>query len=92
MKKKTPINMTNHTYWNLSGEFRVKNIRTHRLKLECDKYLPQDRDQIPTGELKEVTDTAFDFRTGGDKAPLLLTAMNRLDGAIEHGGENGIDD
>ena len=84
--------MTNHTYWNLSGEFRIKNIRTHRLKLECDKYLPQDRDQIPTGELKEVTDTPFDFRAGGDKAPWLITALDRLDGGVEHGGENGLDD
>lgn len=89
---KTPINMTNHTYWNLSGDFRIKNIRTHRLKLECDKYLVQNSDQIPTGEIKSVDDTVYDFRTGGEKAPLLITANDRLDGAIEHAGENGIDD
>ena len=83
--------MTNHTYWNLSGDFKIKNVRTHRLKLECDKYLEQDRDQIPTGELKDVKDTPFDFR-GGENAPLLITSLERLDGGIVHAGENGIDD
>lgn len=90
--KKTPINMTNHTYWNLSGDFKIKNIRTHRLKLECDKYLVQNEHQIPTGEIKSVEDSVYDFRSGGEKAPLLITANDRLDGAVKHAGENGIDD
>ena len=58
--------MTNHTYWNLSGDFRIPNIRTHRLKLWADKYVDVDELHIvPTGELKSVDDTPFDFRTGG---------------------------
>ena len=39
---RTPIAMTNHTYWNLSGNYRIPNIRTHRLKLYCDKVVDVD--------------------------------------------------
>lgn len=46
----TPINLTNHTYWNLSGGCS-KNILDHRLLLSCQRYLPVTETQIPTGEL-----------------------------------------
>ena len=88
---KTPIVMCNHAYWNISGDFEVNTIRTHRLRLNCDSYLPMDDYQIPTGEIKHVVNTPFDFTTGGEKSPYLITSLNRLDGAIDGGGENGID-
>ena len=56
----TPINLTNHAYWNLESG---GSITDHRLELLCDAYLPVDDTQIPTGEIREVAATPFDFRT-----------------------------
>ena len=58
--KATPVNLTNHSYWNLTGD--VKNtILNHSLKIDADKYTPVDTTLIPTGELKPVKGTPFDF-------------------------------
>lgn len=60
--KATPINLTNHSYWNLTGD--VKNtILNHTLMIDADKYTPVDTTLIPTGELKAVKGTPFDFTT-----------------------------
>ncbi|CAM9407388.1 unnamed protein product [Ascophyllum nodosum] len=56
----TPINLTNHAYWNLSGGGK-RLVRGHDLFLRCDRYLPLDDQQIPTGELAPVPGTFFDF-------------------------------
>ena len=55
----TPLNMVHHSYWNLDGE---GTILAHQLLLEADRYLPIDREQIPTGEIAPVAGTPFDFR------------------------------
>jgi len=60
--KKTVINLTNHSYFNLSGNTR-RNILDHTLSLAASKFLPVDKGLIPTGELKEVKGTPFDFTT-----------------------------
>jgi aldose 1-epimerase len=57
--KTTPVNLTNHSYWNLSG---AGTIRDHRLALYADYYLPVDDTAIPTGERRAVDGTPFDFR------------------------------
>jgi aldose 1-epimerase len=59
--KPTPINMTNHTYWNLTGAGSGP-ILDHMLMLDADHYLPTDDDRIPTGEIKPVNDDPMDFR------------------------------
>ena len=58
--KTTPINLTNHTYWNLKG---VGNgdVLEHLLTLHAESYLPTDEDRIPTGELRAVQGTPMDF-------------------------------
>lgn len=60
--KATVLNLTNHCYWNLSGDPTSK-ILDHELTLTCDKYLPVDEAGIPTGELAAVAGTPMDFLT-----------------------------
>lgn len=59
----TIINLTQHSYFNLSGDF-TKNIENHELTIFADTFLPVDETLIPTGELKSVLETPFDFRKG----------------------------
>lgn len=83
--KATPINLTNHSYFNLSGDFKHKIIR-HSLQLQCHSYTPvSSSDQIPSGEICDVMGSAFDFTAEGgvvigERIPL-----------IWGGGKHGID-
>ncbi|XP_055914278.1 galactose mutarotase [Eupeodes corollae] len=61
--KSTPVNMTNHSYFNLAGHGAGKGaILEHRIHIKADKITATDDDAIPTGELQDVQGTAFDFR------------------------------
>jgi len=59
--KKTILNLTNHTYFNLGGMKR--DAQDHEFQFWADAYTPVDDELIPTGEVKDVTGTPFDFRT-----------------------------
>ncbi|MCA1055257.1 galactose mutarotase [Rossellomorea aquimaris] len=59
----TPLNLTNHSYFNLSGNAK-SDILQHVLKMEADAYLPLTEENLPTGEVRPVEGTAFDFREG----------------------------
>ncbi|MDA3815921.1 MAG: galactose mutarotase [Prolixibacteraceae bacterium] len=58
--KKTLCNLTNHTYFNLSGD-GADTILDHVLKLDASHYTPSDDTAIPTGEIKNVEGTPMDF-------------------------------
>ena len=72
--KPTIVNITNHAYFNLAGEAGRFDVMDHRLTLLADRYTPVDETLIPTGELREVAGTAFDFR---ESAPIGLRRRRR---------------
>lgn len=62
--KPTIINMTNHAYFNLSGQDCNDKILDHIIEIKASNYLPVDNVLIPTGEIRSViTDNAFNFLT-----------------------------
>jgi aldose 1-epimerase len=59
--KHTVLNLTNHSYFNLAGQSKG-DILNHELTLHASRFSPVDATLIPTGELKSVAGTPFDFR------------------------------
>jgi aldose 1-epimerase len=61
--KTTIVNLSNHAYWNLSGEGSANGAMGHIVTIPAQSYTPTDSGAIPTGEIKSVAGTVFDFRT-----------------------------
>ncbi|OZU88301.1 galactose-1-epimerase [Virgibacillus indicus] len=59
----TPLTLTNHSYFNLSGN--IKNtVHQHHVTMDSGKFVELDEELIPTGSLIDVSGTSFDFRNG----------------------------
>ncbi len=55
----TLANLTNHSYWNLTG---AADMDGHTIQIHPDRYLPVDGESVPTGDIADVAGTPFDFR------------------------------
>lgn len=75
---KTIINPTNHAYFNLSGDFS-KSIEDHLFMVDADHFLPMNEKSLPTGEIRHVAGTPFDFR----KPTLIKEKINQSNPQLE---------
>src|SRR5579863_2784829 len=78
--KDTVLNLTNHSYFNLSGVAN-QEIVNHQLLLHAEKFTPVDATLIPTGELRAVAGTPFDFT----KATAIGARINQDDEQLKFG-------
>lgn len=77
--KATPVNFTQHSYFNLAGD---GDVHGHELTLDASAYLPVDANLIPTGELAPVAATPFDFR----KPQAIGARIDDADEQLRRGG------
>jgi len=76
--KKTVVNLTHHGYFNLSA--MQDDILGHELTIYADHYTPVDETLIPTGEIREVRNTPFDFTT----AHTIGERIDQVEGGYDH--------
>ena len=78
-----PVNLTNHSYFNLDGT--ATDVRQHRLRIRAAQYLPIDAQLIPSGHLAKVDGTSFDYTRGKLIGQgFLADAQQKLAGGYDH--------
>lgn len=76
----TPLSLSAHPYFNLAGS-GARDCLDHEAEIYADAYLPTDREQLPTGEIRSVAGTPFDFR----RARRLGAQIRDLDEQLRYG-------
>ncbi len=76
--KPTVVNLSNHSYFNLSGA--RKSVLGHEVRILADEYIPTDEDLIPTGEIATVENTPLDLR----KRTLIGDRMDQLPNGFDN--------
>ncbi|MGB5633604.1 MAG: aldose epimerase family protein, partial [Waterburya sp.] len=84
--KLTPVNLVNHSYWNLAGHAQG-NILGQYLIINADRYTPSNDQQIPTGAIKSVKDTPYDFT----QPRLIGEGINQLRNTLKRKYPGGYD-
>jgi aldose 1-epimerase len=75
----TPVNMTHHGYFNLAGA-ELHDTLDHQLQINAELFLPIDQALIPTGEMRNVRNTPFDFR----RARRIGSSIEAADEQVQH--------
>lgn len=72
----TPVNLTNHAFFNLQNNTQHKNILSHSLKLQSTSIVTCDKELIPTGTIKNISGTYLDFSSPKTIASSILSGDN----------------
>ena len=86
----TIVNLVHHTYWNIAGQ-ATNNIESQSLIAHADRYLPLDEGGIPTGIIRNVDGTPFDFRLSPDNQSNLGEVIRALTPSPEGAERGGVD-